>query len=115
MSTIKNKVQLIGHVGNHPETSTFESGKKLSRFSLATNEIYYNGNGEKVQQTDWHNLVAWGKQADLVEKYLTKGKEIAVDGKLSSRSYENKDGEKKFVTEVIINEILFLGNANSNT
>ena len=115
MSTLKNKVQLIGYVGNQPETSTFENGRKLSRFSLATNETYYNSNGEKVQQTEWHNLIAWGKQADLVEKYLTKGKEIAIDGKLSSRSYENKEGEKKVITEVIIREILFMGNHDSNS
>ena len=115
MSTLRNKVQLIGNVGNTPEITTFESGKKVTRFSLATNESYRNGDGEKVQQTDWHNVVAWGKQADLIEGYVSKGKEVAIEGKLTSRSYENKAGEKKFITEVLVNEILLLGNRESHS
>ena len=115
MSTLRNKVQLIGNVGNTPETTTFESGKKVTRFSLATNEFYHNGNGEKVQQTDWHNVVAWGKQADVIEKYVGKGKEVAIEGKLTSRSYENNAGEKKFITEVLVSEILLLGSREINS
>ena len=114
MSTLRNKVQLIGNVGNTPETTTFESGNKITRFSLATNESYHNGDGKKVQQTDWHNVVAWGKQADVIEKYVSKGKEVAIEGKLTSRSYENKAGEKKFITEVLVSEILLLGNKENN-
>ena len=109
MSTIKNQVQLIGNVGNTPETITFESGKKAVRLSMATNE-YYQKDGEKVQDTQWHNLIAWGNQADLIEKYVGKGKEIAIQGKLTSRSYETQTGEKRYVTEVVVQEILFLGN-----
>jgi len=110
MNTLRNKVQLIGNLGNDPEIITLESGKKLAKFSLATNESYKDANGEKQTKTDWHNLVAWGKTADIIEKYVTKGKEIAIEGKLSTRSYETKEGENRYVTEVIVNELLMLGN-----
>jgi len=110
MSTLRNKVQLIGNLGNSPEIITLENGKKLAKFSLATNESYKNAEGEKITNTDWHNLVAWGKTAEIVEKYLEKGKEIAIEGKLTSRSYDDKDGNKRYVTEVVVNELLMLGN-----
>ncbi len=109
MYALKNKVQLIGNLGNAPEVKTTESGKKLARFSVATNESYRNAKGEKVTETTWHNLVAWGKVADIAEKYLTKGKEIAIEGKLINRSYTDKDGNKKYITEVQVNELLMLG------
>ncbi len=108
MSTLRNKVQLIGNLGNDPEIITLEDGKKLAKFSLATNENYKNAQGEKVTQTDWHNLIAWNKTADIIEKYVIKGKEIAIEGKLTSRSYETKEGEKRYVTEVVVNELLML-------
>ncbi|MDX1471749.1 MAG: single-stranded DNA-binding protein [Flavobacteriaceae bacterium] len=111
MSTIRNKVQLIGNVGNAPEVRNLESGKKVASFSLATNEFFKNSKGEKVQNTQWHNIVVWGKTAEIVEQYVGKGKEIAIEGKLSSRSYETSKGEKRYVTEVVVNEILLLGNA----
>jgi single-strand DNA-binding protein len=114
MSTLRNKVQLIGNVGNAPEIKNLESGKKVASFSIATNEFYKDSNGEKVQDTQWHNIVAWGKIADIVESYVGKGKEIALEGKLSSRSYETSDGEKRYVTEVIASEILLLGSKNGN-
>ena len=106
---------MIGHVGNSPRTARFENGKKLDRLSLATNEFYYNSEGTKVQQTHWRNLTAWGIQADMIEKYFTTGKEIAIEGKLTSRSYESKTGEKKFITEVLVKEILLLGEKDSNS
>ena len=109
MYALKNKVQLIGNLGNAPEVKTTENGKKLARFSIATNENYRNAKGEKVKETTWHNLVAWGKVAEIAEKYLTKGKEVAVEGKLINRSYTDKDGNKKYVTEVEVNELLMLG------
>ncbi|MBL4568513.1 MAG: single-stranded DNA-binding protein [Flavobacteriaceae bacterium] len=109
MSTLRNKVQLIGNLGNDPEIITLESGQKLAKFSLATNENYKDSDGQKQTKTDWHNLIAWGKTADIVEKYITKGKEIAIEGKLTNRSYETKEGEKRYVTEVVVNEILMLG------
>ena len=109
MSTLRNKAQLIGHVGNDPEIKTFDGGKKLAKLSIATNESYKNDKGEKVEETQWHNLVAWGKTADIIEKYVVKGKEIAIEGKLTHRSYEDKNGEKRYVTEVVIDELLMLG------
>ena len=109
MSTLRNKVQLIGNLGQDPEIVNLESGKKLAKFSLATNESYKNAEGEKITQTDWHNLVAWNKTAEIIEKYVTKGKEIAIEGKLTSRSYEDKEGQKRYITEVVVNEILMLG------
>ncbi|WP_324720410.1 single-stranded DNA-binding protein [Salinimicrobium sp. HB62] len=109
MNTLRNKVQLIGHVGNAPEIVTMESGKKLAKFSIATNETYKNNKGEKVTDTQWHNIVAWGKTAELIENYVPKGKEIGVEGKLTSRSYEDKEGIKRYITEVVCNEILLLG------
>jgi len=114
MSTLRNKVQLIGNVGNDPEMTVLESGKKVIRFSLATNENYKNAKGEKVQSTDWHNMVAWSKTAEIIEKYAGKGKEIAIEGKLTSRSYETKEGEKRYITEVIVSEVLLLGAKNEN-
>ena len=109
MNNLRNKVQLIGHVGNAPEIVNLESGKKLAKFSIATNETYKNNKGEKVTDTQWHNVVAWGKTAELVENYVPKGKEIGIEGKLTSRSYEDKDGIKKYITEVVCNELLLLG------
>lgn len=109
MSTLRNKVQLIGHVGNDPEIKTFDGGKKLAKLTIATNENYKNDKGEKVEETQWHNLVAWGKTAEIIEKYVVKGKEIAIEGKLTHRSYEDKNGEKRYVTEVVIDEVLLLG------
>ncbi len=112
MSTLKNKVQLIGHVGQTPELATLDNGKKVVRFSLATNEFYRNSQGEKVQQTSWHNLIAWGKTAEIICKYVTKGKEIAIEGKLNSRNYETEQGEKRYITDVIVNEVVMLGSKN---
>lgn len=109
MYALKNKVQLIGNLGNAPEVKTLESGKKMARFSVATNENYRNAKGEKVTETQWHNLVAWGKVAEIVEKFLTKGKEVAIEGKLVNRSYNDKEGNKKYVTEIQVNELLLLG------
>ena len=109
MNTLRNKVQLIGNLGNDPEIITLESGKKLAKFSIATNESYKNAMGEKVTDTQWHNIIAWNKTAEIIEKYVTKGNEIAIEGKLTSRSYKSKEGEKKHITEVVCNELLMLG------
>tara|TARA_R110001632_G_scaffold102272_4_gene210374 strand:- start:10410 stop:10745 length:336 start_codon:yes stop_codon:yes gene_type:complete len=109
MSTLRNKVQLIGNLGNDPEIITLESGKKLAKLSIATNESYKNAQGEKVTDTQWHNVVAWNKTAEIVEKYLQKGSEVAIEGKLTTRSYETKEGEKRYITEVVCNELLMLG------
>ena len=110
MSTLRNKVQLIGNLGSNPEIITLDSGKKLAKFSIATNENYKNAEGEKVTDTQWHNVIAWNKTAEIIEKYLEKGSEVAIEGKLTNRSYETKEGEKRYITEVVVNEILMLGN-----
>ena len=96
MSTLRNKVQLIGNLGNDPEIITMDSGKKLAKFSIATNETYKNQQGERVTDTQWHNVIAWGKTAEIIEEYVTKGKEVAVEGKLSHRSYDDKEGNKRY-------------------
>jgi len=113
MNSLRNKVQLIGNLGNDPEIINLESGKKLAKFSIATNETYKNEQGEKVTNTHWHSVVAWNKTADIIEQYVTKGKEIAIEGKLTSRSYEDKEGVKRYVTEVICNELLLLGSKST--
>jgi len=109
MNALRNKVQLIGNLGQDPEIINLDSGSKLAKFSIATNETYKNNKGEKVTDTQWHNVVAWGKTAEIVENYLVKGKEVAIEGKLINRSYESKEGEKKYVTEIKCNELLMLG------
>ena len=109
MTTLRNKVQLIGHIGNDPEIINLESGRKLAKLTLATNEVYKNDKGEKVEDTQWHHVVAWGKTAEILEKYVTKGKEIAVEGKLVHRSYDDKNGEKRYISEVVVSEVLMLG------
>ena len=109
MSTLRNKVQLIGNVGNDPEIKSFDGGKKLAKLASATNESFKNEKGEKVDDTQWHNVIAWGRTADLIEKYVTKGKEIGIEGKLTHRSYEDKNGEKRYITEIVANEVMLLG------
>jgi len=106
---MKNKVQLIGHVGQEPEIKNLEGGKKLANISIATNEVYYKDNGDKVEKTEWHRVTAWGKTAEIIEKYVVKGKEVAIDGKLTTRSYDDKDGVKRYITEIVANEVLLLG------
>ncbi len=113
MYALKNKVQLIGNLGNPPEVRNTESGKKLVRFSIATNESYRNAKGEKVTETQWHNLIAWGKVADIAEKYLAKGTEVVIEGKLVHHNYTDKEGNKKYVTEIEVHELLLLGNKPS--
>jgi single-strand DNA-binding protein len=108
MSNLRNRVQLIGNAGSDPEVKTLESGKKVAALTIATNEVYYKDNGDKVEQTEWHRITAWGKTAEILEKYVTKGKELAVDGKLTHRSYEDKNGDKKFITEIQVGEICLL-------
>ena len=114
MNTIKNRVQLIGNLGKDPEIVNLESGKKIAKFSLATNEIFKNDAGEKTTKTEWHNLIAWNTTAEIAEKYLQKGSHCAVEGKLTHRSYE-KDGVVKYITEVQIYEILLLDKNESTS
>jgi single-strand DNA-binding protein len=114
MYALKNKVQLIGNLGNAPEVRNTESGKKLVRFSVATNEQYKNAKGERVTETQWHNIIAWGKVAEIAEKFLVKGTEVAIEGKLVNRNYTDKEGNKKYITEIQVNELLMLGKATGS-
>jgi single-strand DNA-binding protein len=111
MYALKNKVQLIGHVGQKPQTRNLEGDKKLVRFSVATNETYRNAQGVKMTETQWHNLVAFGKVAEIAEKFLDKGSEVAIEGKLVNRNYTDKEGVKKYITEIQVSELLLLGSA----
>lgn len=108
MSNMRNYVQLIGHLGNDPEIKEFGEGKKLAKVSVATNESYRNQKGDRVNDTQWHNIIAWGPQAEFLEKYVNKGQGLVINGKLNSRSYE-KDGEKKYITEIVASEFFLTG------
>ncbi len=109
MSNMRNSVRLIGNLGQDPEIRTFDSNKKLAKFSIATNESYKNEKGEKVEETVWHNLIAWDRTAGVVEKYLTKGSEVAIEGKITNRTYTDKEGTKRYVTEIVVNDLLMIG------
>ncbi|MFI5149593.1 MAG: single-stranded DNA-binding protein [Bacteroidia bacterium] len=109
MKNISNSVQLIGNLGKTPEIKNFEGGKKVARVSLATTDTYTSQKGERVRETQWHNLVAWGKCAELMERYLKKGSEVAIQGKLISRWYDDKEGKKRQITEIRVNELRLLG------
>lgn len=108
MNTIKNSVQLIGHLGRDLEIKTFENGNKIARCTVATNDYYNNNLGEKIQDTQWHNIIAWGKLADLMATLLEKGNEVIVRGKLTHRNYEDKEGIKRYTSEIIVNEFVKL-------
>lgn len=107
--SLRNKVTLIGHTGKDVEIITFENGGIKASVTLATNDYYTNAQGEKVEDTQWHNLVAFGKVAEIMQKYVTKGKEIAVEGKLTYRSYDTQDGQKRYITEIRVEELVLLG------
>ena len=109
MNALRNRVQLIGNLGMDPEVKSFDKDKKMAKLSIATNEVYYNAKGEKVQDTQWHNIVMWGKTAEIAEKYLKKGQKVAVEGKLVNRSWETKEGDKRYATEVVVSELVMLG------
>jgi single-strand DNA-binding protein len=106
MKSLRNSVTLIGRLGKDPEVKIFGDKKKAS-FSIATTDTYKNAKGEKVEDTQWHNLVVWGALAGVAEKYLKKGQEVCVEGKLVHRDYE-ADGVKKYVTEITVNDLLML-------
>lgn len=108
MNAVKNKVQLIGNLGQDPEVRVIGEGKKVANLRVATTESYRNDKGEKVSETQWHTVVAWGKLAEIAEKYLIKGIEVVVEGKLINRSYTDKQGVKRYVSEVQANELLIL-------
>ncbi len=108
MNALKNKVQLIGYLGSDPEIRNFEKGRRMARFPLATHDSYLNAEGERVSETEWHQVICWGKLAEIAESLLAKGKEVMVEGKLVTRVYENEKGERKYYTEIKCNELLIL-------
>lgn len=114
MSTINNNVRLIGHLGEEPKVRKLDSGKMVATFSIATNEVYRDVNGNRHSETTWHRLVAWSRQAEIVEKYLKKGSEIAIDGRITNRSYEDKNGEKHYITEIVVDALQMFGKKNGN-
>ncbi|MEM9821795.1 MAG: single-stranded DNA-binding protein [Bacteroidota bacterium] len=109
MNQLKNSVQLIGHLGKNPEVKQLEEGKMVAKVSIATTDVYKNGKGEKVIETQWHNLIGWGRIAERMEKYLNKGNEVVIQGKLTHRTYEDKEGITRNYSEVVINEFMKLG------
>lgn len=109
MNSLRNSVRLVGHLGANPEVKEVANGKKVARLNLATNETYKRANGEQVTETQWHSLIAWGKTAEIIEKYLQKGQEVCIEGKLNNRSWEDSEGVKRYATEVVVNEMLMVG------
>ncbi len=114
MNSLRNKVQLIGYMGKDADVKHLSNGKVVANFSIATSETYKNNLGKKVTNTQWHNIVAWGKPAEILEKYTSKGSEIAIEGKLVSRTYEDKEGIKRQITEILVNELLLISKKNDN-
>ncbi len=112
MYTLVNKVQLIGRLGNDPEIKDTKKGGKLAKLSLATDEGYRDAKGQKIDNTQWHRIVAWDRNAEVAEKFLKKGQQIAIEGRLVSGSYEDKDGNKRYTTDIHVNEFMMLGNKN---
>ena len=108
MNSLKNRVILIGNLGQDPETRTTESGRKVANFTLATNDGYKNSDGQKINETTWHNIVAWNGLADIAGRFLKKGKEVAVEGRIAYRSYEDKKGSTKYITEIVLNDLILL-------
>ena len=110
MNALRNKVQLIGRLGQEPEIINFNDGNKMAKFSLATDDSYKDNKGVKVERTYWHNVVVKNGLVNVIENYVTKGQEIAIEGKLTNRMWEDKEGNKRYVTEILCNELLMLGN-----
>jgi single-strand DNA-binding protein len=111
MNNLRNKVQLIGNVGQTPEIISFDNGNKLAKITVATNERFKNAKGEQQTNTMWHNLIAWGKTADIIESYLKKGQEVAIEGKLVHETYDAKDGSKRYATKIQISDLVMLGSS----
>ena len=112
MSAIRNQVQLIGNLGQKPEIKTFGDNQKVANFSIATSDYYVDNKGERKQETQWHRVVVFGKQVETVEKYLDKGMQIALTGKLKYNEYNDKDGNKKYSTDIVVNDFIMLDKKN---
>jgi single-strand DNA-binding protein len=112
MKNLRNSVSLIGRIGQEPEITQFEKGTKKAVLSLATDESYKNKEGEKVENTQWHRLIVWGPQVTMVEKFIKKGMEICIEGRINYNQWDDKDGKRHYTTEILVNDILLLGSAN---
>lgn len=112
MNALRNRVQLIGRLGQDPEIRTLESGKKVAHFNLATNESYKNAEGSKIDETTWHSIVAWNGLAELSSKFLSKGREVCIEGRISYRSYTDKNGNQKNVTEIVASDLVLLSSGS---
>ncbi|MBN1983487.1 MAG: single-stranded DNA-binding protein [Chitinivibrionales bacterium] len=110
-----NKVILIGNLGKDPELRRIPSGTSVATFSLATTERWNDKSGLKQDHTEWHNIVAWGKLADLAHQYLKKGRSVYIEGKITTRSWDDKDGNKRYRTEIVANQIQFIGSGAGAT
>jgi single-strand DNA-binding protein len=108
MNSLKNRVTLIGNLGQDPDIKTTETGKKVTHFTLATKDGYKNADGQKISETTWHNIVAWNGLADIAGKYLKKGREVAVEGRIVYKTYEDKKGATKNITEIVLNDLILL-------
>lgn len=113
MSKISNKVTLIGNLGQDPEVRNLDNGNTIAKFSIATNEKYTNKAGEAIEQTEWHNCVMFGKGAEVFAQYTKKGEQVAVEGKLRHRKYDDSEGVTRYVTEIEVREFVFLGKRNT--
>lgn len=113
MNSLRNKVTLIGNLGQDPEIKTTESGKKVTNFTLATDDGFKNSEGQRVSETTWHNIVAWNGLADIAGRYLKKGHQTAVEGRIVYRNYEDKQGVTKYITEIVLNDLVLLRNGKS--
>jgi single-strand DNA-binding protein len=109
-----NKVILVGRLGTDPEVKTISSGNTVARLSLATSENWKDREGQRQERTEWHRIVLWGKQAELAGKYLVKGRQVYIEGRLQTRSWEDQQGQKKYTTEIVANVIQFLGGGNQS-
>jgi single-strand DNA-binding protein len=114
MHSIKNRVILIGHLGQNPETKNIDGGKKVTRFTMATDDSYKNSDGQKVSEATWHNIVAWNGLADIADRFLKKGRQVAVEGRLTYKSYEDKKGVTRHVTEIVLDDLVLLGSGKGN-
>ncbi|HOP59295.1 MAG TPA: single-stranded DNA-binding protein [Bacteroidales bacterium] len=115
MNTLRNKVMLVGNLGQDPEIKTLETGKKVVNFTLATKENYKNSEGQKINETTWHNIVAWNGLAEIASRYLKKGNEVFVEGKIVYRTYEDKKGTTRYVTDIVLNDLLLLRSGRVST
>ena len=114
MSSLSNRVTLIGNLGQDPETKTIETGKKVAHFTLATKDGYKNSEGQRITETTWHNIVAWNGLADIADRFLKKGREVAVEGRIVYRNYEDKTGATKYITEIVLSDLVLLRNGEKS-